>query len=112
VGKAYTVTDGAPFTWGEFFAGLQRGLGKKQRLYVPVWFAMLLAYCLEKWKLVSPGFRPELTRYRIRRITNDTTYDISRTVVELGYNPDNNTAEQIKRIVDWYFEERKKGYIK
>lgn len=112
VGKAYTVTDGVPTTWGEFFAGLLRGIGIKQRLYVPVWTAKLLASSLEMWKLLSPGFRPQLTRYRIRRITTDTTYDISRTVEELGYSPEHDLEKHIKRIVDWYIEERRKGYIK
>jgi nucleoside-diphosphate-sugar epimerase len=112
VGKAYTVTDGAAFTWGEFFSALQGGLGIKHRRHMPVWLAMFLASSLDMWKLVAPGFRPEVNRYRIRRITTDTTYDISKTVAELGYRPDHNTAKQVERIVDWYLEERKKGYIK
>jgi len=112
VGKAYTVTNGIVPSWREFFSGLQRGIGKKQRLYVPVLFARLAASGQELWKKLSPGFHPELNRYRIRRITTETTYDISRTVAELGYRPDNDTEKQIQAIVDWYLEERKKGYIK
>jgi nucleoside-diphosphate-sugar epimerase len=112
VGKAYTVTNGIVPNWHEFLSGLQRGIGKKQRLYVPVWLAKLAGSSQELWKKLSPGFRPELTRYRIRRITTETTYDISKTVDELGYRPDNDTDKQIQAIVDWYLGERKKGYIK
>jgi nucleoside-diphosphate-sugar epimerase len=112
VGRAYTVTNGILPTWREFFGGLQRGVGRRQRFYAPVRLAKLAASSLELWKKLSPGFHPELTRYRICRITTETTYDISQTVAELGYRPDNDTEKQIQAIVDWYLEERKKGYIK
>jgi UDP-glucose 4-epimerase len=111
VGKAYTVTNGILPTWREFFAGFQKGLGKRQRIYVPVWLAKVVAGTQEFRKKVTPGFQPELTQYRIRRITTETTYDISRTVSELGYRPDNDTEKQIRAIVEWYLGERKKGYI-
>jgi UDP-glucose 4-epimerase len=112
VGKAYTVTNGIVPSWREFFSGLQQGIGKRQRIYVPIIFARLAASGQQLWKKLSPGFRPELTRYRIRRITTETTYDISKTVDELGYRPDNDTEKQVRAIVDWYLDERKKGYIK
>jgi nucleoside-diphosphate-sugar epimerase len=111
VGKAYTVTNGVLPTWREFFSGFQKGLGRRQRLYVPVWLAKVAAGTQEFRKKVSPGFQPELSQYRIRRITTETTYDISRTVSELGYRPDNDTEKQIRAIVEWYLGERKKGYI-
>jgi nucleoside-diphosphate-sugar epimerase len=112
VGKAYTVTNGIVPSWREFLSGLQAGIGKKQRLYVPVLFARLAASGQQLWKKLSPGFHPELSRYRIQRITTETTYDISKTIAELGYRPDNDTEKQIQAIVDWYLEERKKGFIK
>ncbi|MBN2408614.1 MAG: NAD-dependent epimerase/dehydratase family protein [Candidatus Aminicenantes bacterium] len=112
VGRAYTVTNGILPTWREFFAGFQKAMGKPQRVYVPVCLAKTAAGIQEFWKRISPGFQPELTQYRIRRITTETTYDISRTVAELGYRPDNDTAKQIEEIVAWYREDRKKGYIK
>jgi nucleoside-diphosphate-sugar epimerase len=112
LGKAYSVTNGTLPTWREFFSALQRGLGKKQRLFVPVWAARLIAGCQQAWKKISPRYQPELSQYRIRRITTETTYDISRTVAELGYHPDNDTEKQVQTIVDWYLKERRKGYIK
>lgn len=112
VGKAYTVTNGVFPSWRQFFSGLQQGIGKKQRLYVPVWAAKLIAASQQVRKKFSPRFQPELSKYRIRRITTETTYDISRTVAELGYRPDDDTEKQIQAIVDWYLEERKKGSIK
>lgn len=111
VGRAYTVINGVLPSWGEFFSALQRGIGKKQRIHIPVWVGKLAAFSQQARKKLSPRYIPELSQYRIRRITTETTYDISRTVAELGYRPDNDTGKQLRAIVDWYLDERKKGYI-
>lgn len=109
VGQAYSVTNTVLPTWREFFGALQKGLGKRQRVYFPVWLARAIAGTQELRKRISPKTRPELNLYRVRRITTETTYDISRTISELGYRPDNDTEKQIGAILDWYLEERKKG---
>jgi nucleoside-diphosphate-sugar epimerase len=111
VGQAYAVTNGVLPTWREFFIGLQRGVGKRQRLYVPVVVGKILAACDQLWRKLRPGYYAELSQYRIRRVTTETTYDISRTIAELGYHPDDDTQKQIRAIVDWYLEERRKGHI-
>jgi nucleoside-diphosphate-sugar epimerase len=111
-GKAYTITNGVLPTWRMFFSGLQKGLGRRQRVYVPVWLAFVLAAGEERLHKIRPGFDPEITRYRIKRITTETTYDISKTVAELGYAPDNRTDIQIDRIVSWYLGERARGFIR
>jgi len=112
VGKAYTVANGVGPSWREFLSGLQRGIGIKQRLYVPVWIGRFLAFSQPALKKILPGLQGELSQYRIRRITTESTYDISRTVADLGYRPDTNTEKQIQVIIDWYLEEKKKGYFK
>jgi len=111
-GRAYSVSNNVLPTWRIFFSGLQKGLHKKQRIYVPVWFALSLAGLIENLNKIFPRYDPPLTRYRIKRITSDTTYDISRTIAELGYEPDNRTEHQIGEIVSWYLKERRDGYIK
>jgi nucleoside-diphosphate-sugar epimerase len=111
LGKAYTVTNSVSPSWREFFAGLQRGIGVRQRLYVPVWAGKLTAFFQQARGKIFRRYQPELSQYRIRRITTDSTYDISRTVAELGYQPDDDFDKQIQRIVGWYLEERKKGFI-
>lgn len=102
IGKAYTVTNGVLPTWGEFFKALQRGVGKPQRLYVPVPIIMVPALICELVKRLIPAAKPPLNFYRIHRITTQTTYDLSKTVKDLGYNPDNDYQKQFKAIVDWY----------
>jgi nucleoside-diphosphate-sugar epimerase len=56
-----------------------------------------------------PGREPTITRYRVRRGSTETTYDISRTVAELGYRPDDDYERQFAEIVDWYIKEKGRG---
>ncbi len=108
-GKSYTVTNGTLPAWRDLFRALQKGLGKKQRIYVPVWLAHALAAGSGVVQAVFPNFKRQLNYYRITRITTETTYDISRTVAELGYRPDDDFERQFAEVVDWYREERKNG---
>lgn len=110
-GRSYTVTNGALPTWREFFGALQDGLGRTQRIYVPVWFAHATAVASGLLQRVFPGFKNQLNYYRIRRITTETTYDISRTVAELGYRPDDDLERQFAEIVAWYKKERECGWL-
>ncbi len=111
-GRAYSVTNKGPVTWRRLFSGIQKGLNRKQRVYVPVAAGYALAAFQELARRIVPGFSPEVTFYRIKRITRNTSYDISRTIAELGYQPDDDIDGQIQAIVSWYLEEKRKGYIK
>jgi nucleoside-diphosphate-sugar epimerase len=110
-GKSYTVTNGILPTWRDFFQALQKGLGRKQRIYIPVWLAHAAAGVSGLLEAVLPRFKRELNYYRIKRITTETTYDISRTVAELGYSPDDDFKRQFAEVVDWYLKERRNGYL-
>jgi nucleoside-diphosphate-sugar epimerase len=105
-GRAYTVTNGICPTWGEFFSSLQAGVGTEQRLYVPVWISMVAAVVLEVARRVIPGLKPSINYYRIRRITAQTTYDLTETYRDLDYRPDDDYERQFRAIVDWYKRER------
>jgi nucleoside-diphosphate-sugar epimerase len=111
-GRAYAVTNGVLPTWREFFSGLQRAVGRKQRVYVPAWLAFGAAGGMALVRKLRPRYTPVLNYYRIKRVTTETTYDISRTVEELGYAPDDHLERQIGEIVDWYRQEKKDGFIK
>jgi nucleoside-diphosphate-sugar epimerase len=102
VGKAYTVANAVSPTWREFFDALQRGIGRPQRVYVPASLVFAIALLGELARRVVPFIRPQITWYRIRRITSQTTYDISATVADLGYAPDNEYRRLFQEIVDWY----------
>jgi len=110
-GRAYTVTNGQPVTWKEFYSEIYSLLDIRQRVFLPAWLAMALAVIEESLRSVFPRFTPSLSRYRIKRATTHTTYNISPTIRELGYRPDQDIGRQIKAIVDWYLEERKNGHL-
>jgi nucleoside-diphosphate-sugar epimerase len=106
IGQAYTVTNAVFPTWRDFFSSLRNGVGKPQRLYVPVSISMVAAIFLELIKRVIPGFDPSINFYRIRRITTQTTYDLSKTIRDLDYEPDDDYNSQFKAIVDWYKQDQ------
>lgn len=111
-GRSYTVTNNELLTWRELFSEFQKGLNRKQSLYIPVWVAFVVAAINGAIKRIFPKFNPSITSYRIKRITSHTTYDVSKTIKELGYEPDNNTAKQIQAIISWYFREKERGLLK
>ena len=110
-GRSYTVTNGRLPTWREFFEALMTGLGKRQRFYFPVWLGRAMSLASGLLEAVLPRFERKLNYYRVKRITSETTYDISKAVDELGYEPDDDAERQFAEIVDWYLEERKNGYL-
>ena len=111
-GRAYAVTNGVLPTWGEYLGAVAAGFGKKQRIYVPAWAAFAAARAMEAVHKIRPSYDPKLTTYRIRRVTTDTTYDISRTRDELGYVPDDDFSRQVAETLAWYREERAHGHIR
>jgi len=109
-GRAYAVTNGALPTWRDFFHAMQAGVGRRQRLYVPVFLARLVSWASFAAASVL-GFESKLNPYRARRVTSETTYDISRTIAELGYTPDDDLAKQFAEIVAWYKKEKSAGRL-
>ncbi len=110
-GNAYTVTNGDVPTWRAFLTELQNGLGRAQRVFVPEWTAFALAGVMAGIKRIRPRYEPTLTYYRVKRVVTETTYDISRTVADLGYRPDDDWERQVEEILDWYLRERRDGFI-
>lgn len=111
-GRAFTVTNGRLPTWREYLGAVEAAFGKKQKLFCPPWIVFAVARAMEAWHKIRPSYDPKLTVYRIRRVTTETTYDISRTVADLGYDPDDDYVRQIAETMAWYKEERAHGHIR
>lgn len=111
-GRAYTITNGNDVTWKELFSVFLKRLNRKQWIYMPVFLPYLIAFFMRIIKLFVPSYEPPLTFYRIKRVTSHTNYDISKTIKELNYNPDQDTEKQLNAIMDWYLAEKAAGYIK
>ena len=58
--------------------------------------ARLVAGSQELHRKLNPRFVPEVSFYRIKRITTHTSYDISSTTSDLGYRPDNDLDAQLE----------------
>jgi nucleoside-diphosphate-sugar epimerase len=110
-GNAYTVTNGSDVTWKEFFSVILKRIDKKQRFYIPKFTPFVLAFFMKIIHFFVPSFEPQLTYYRAKRITSHTNYDITKTVKDLDFTPDNDTEKQFNAIMDWYQAEQKSGYI-
>jgi nucleoside-diphosphate-sugar epimerase len=110
-GKAYTVANGADVTWRQHFSIFLKGLGRRQRLSIPVAAAYVAAGLIMALHAVVPAFEAKINFYRIHRITTDTSYDISETVRDLGYAPDTDSERQARAIVDWYLAEKAGGHL-
>jgi nucleoside-diphosphate-sugar epimerase len=110
-GQAYTVTNRVLPTWRDFFHALQRGLGKDQKVYLPVLAVRAAAGVSGLLEAVLPRFKDTLNYYRVRRVTTETTYDISRTLAELAYVPDDDWDAQFAGIVAWYNKEKADGWL-
>jgi len=105
-GAAYTVTNGQEVTWRQLMGYFQLRMGRQQRIFVPVAIAYVLAVFMQALHALVPSFEALLTWYRVSKVGRDTTYDISRTREELGYEPDQDLERQLESIVQWYVREK------
>jgi UDP-glucose 4-epimerase len=111
-GKTYTITNGSDVTWKEFFSFFQKKLNRKQWIYIPPFLPYVVAFGMKILQSIVPSYESPLSKYRIKRVTSHTNYDISKTIEELHYVPENDIEKQFSTIVDWYLAEKDAGYIK
>ncbi len=110
-GSAYTVANGQDVTWRQLMGFFQLRLGRQQRIFVPVAVAYALAAFMQVLHAIFPSYEALLTWYRVSKIGKDTSYDISRTIAELGYQPDQDLDRQLESIMEWYAREKASGYL-
>ena len=111
-GKTFTITNGTDVTWKQLFSFFQKKLKRKQWIYVPHFLPYVIAFCMKVLEWIVPSYESQLSHYRIKRVTSHTNYDISKTIQELNYAPENDVEKQFSAIVDWYLAEKDAGYIK
>ena len=110
-GSAYTVANGQDVTWRQLMGFFQLRLGRQQRIFVPVAVAYALAAFMQVLHAIFPSYEALLTWYRVSKIGKDTSYDISRTIAELGYQTDQDLDRQLESIMEWYAREKASGYL-
>jgi nucleoside-diphosphate-sugar epimerase len=110
-GAAYAVTNGQDITWRHLMGFFQTRLDRRQRLYVPLIAAYVIALTLQLLHAVIPAVPRRISYYPVSKIGRDTSYDISRTRLELGYEPAQDLERQLEAIVQWYQQEKSSGRI-
>ena len=111
-GAAYTVTNGQDLTWRKFMGSLRERLGRPQRLFVPFPAAYALAGSMQVVHALIPAVKlPLASIYPVAKLGRDTSYDISRTRDELGYQPVQDVERQVDAIVQWYRAEKAAGQV-
>jgi nucleoside-diphosphate-sugar epimerase len=109
-GAAYTVTNGQDSTWRQLMGFFQERLGRKQRFFVPVIVAYVIALGMQLIHAIFPGFVLRVSFYPVSKVGRDTSYDITRTRDELGYEPDQDFEQQLESVVQWYLAEKASGH--
>ncbi|MEO0085399.1 MAG: NAD-dependent epimerase/dehydratase family protein [candidate division WOR-3 bacterium] len=104
VGRCYTVANLTTPSWQDFFGHLGAGLGCTPRRPLPASLAFGLTLVSELLHRLVPLARPPLTRYRFRRATADTTYDVADSLHALGISPDEDIAGQLQAAACWFRE--------
>jgi len=106
-GAAYTVTNGQDITWRQLMGFFQTRLDRKQRFFVPVFAAYIIALATQLLHAVIPRVKVRVSFYPVSKVGRDTSYDISRTRRELGYQPYQDLERQLECIVEWYRAEKR-----
>jgi nucleoside-diphosphate-sugar epimerase len=107
VGRSYNIAAEHPVTVGELATAIAHGLGKELPAgSIPLWLANLGSDLFA----LLPGLRGErapLTRSRVEFLTQSRVYDIRRAQAELGYSPQIELEEGMKRTAAWYRSHRR-----
>jgi nucleoside-diphosphate-sugar epimerase len=102
IGRSYNISGEHPVTIRELATAIARSLDKQlPKGSIPLWLANLASDIFA----ITPGMKGEqapLTRSRVRFLTNSRVYSIYRAKTELGYAPQINLEEGMRRTAAWY----------
>ena len=102
VKQTYIISDRNPYTMNEFVTAIARQEKVRTPFHIPVWLAYLGAFC---FRIISFFGIPQLLSVdRIKNMTMNHSFNISKAINELGYNPNISLEEGIKKTVQWYKE--------
>lgn len=117
-GQIYNITDGSGISSKQYINELCSIMNMSEpKVHIPLPLASGVASTFE---VVSKTLEREtyINEYTIGMIGNSHNFDISKAINELGYNPDDNFEEELKKAVEWYLEnyskdvKRAKNYAK
>jgi len=102
--QTYIISDKNPYTMNEFIKTIAKQEKVRTPFHIPVWLAYIGAFCFKILRFF--GVPQLLSVDRIKNMTMNHSFNISRAIKELNYNPEISLDEGIKRTVEWYREKR------
>jgi nucleoside-diphosphate-sugar epimerase len=103
-GRVYSIASERPVTVRELATTIAHALDRELPSgSIPLWLANLASDLFA----IMPGMKGEhapLTRSRVKFLTHSRIYDISRARSELGYKPEVELEEGMKRTAAWYYK--------
>ena len=107
----FIITDGLRITWREYITRMCEALGapvpKLSLPAGPVYAAAAVAEGV--YKLFGAKNPPTITRFRISQLRNDFHFSIEKARRLLGFEPNVNLDEALRRTVAWYRGARADG---
>lgn len=104
IGRSYNIAGEHPVSMRKLTETIAQALDKELAGgSIPLWLAYLAADIFA----VTPGLKGErapLTRSRVHFLSSSRVYDCSRARTELGFTPQVDVAEGMKRTAHWYRE--------
>ncbi|KAL4965795.1 uncharacterized protein BDV14DRAFT_199569 [Aspergillus stella-maris] len=79
----------------------------KPPFMMPEWVAWLVAF-LGEWIMWPFGVEPQLTRHMVRFMCHTWTYNGSKARERLGYEPQDDTEEELRKGVRWHLAKKTK----
>jgi nucleoside-diphosphate-sugar epimerase len=106
VGQAYNASDGSNITWRQYICRLAEIIGvSSPRWVVPYRPAYLTGWAMEKvYGVLRIEARPLLTRLVVELLSTDQGFPIDKARRELGYEPEVDFDEGMRRVEAWLRE--------
>jgi nucleoside-diphosphate-sugar epimerase len=103
-GRSYLLVNDEPVTQREFLVALAARLGARAPTRrIPYHIALLLGAAAENLgRLTRRQQPPPVMRYGIQLLGGENRFSISRARRELGFSPQVDLAEGVRRSAEWY----------
>ncbi len=103
-GEVFTLSDGVGVSCAEFFGHYYRMLGKRGPALIPTPLASAASAASEAIARIG-GVPTEFNRASMRYLARTGTYSIEKAREKLGYEPDVDLAEGMRRTEAWLQEQ-------